>query len=188
MVLGYHLILTGYGFWLPNDPRGSWSDVVRVFELRPFGPARKVHTKQSIAHMSHNRAKRAAAKRALKHPAIRFNGEQARAVARGIGEAVEAHALKIHAGTVIPDHVHLVVARHDRLSIEDIGQRIKASATRRWNAERIGFGRSPWAKGQWAVYLNDESAVRRAIRYVEDNPVRAGLRRQRWNFLTPRSV
>jgi len=28
MVLGTHLILTAYGFWLPNDPRGSWSDFV----------------------------------------------------------------------------------------------------------------------------------------------------------------
>lgn len=188
MVLGYHLILTGYGFWLPNDPRGSWSEVVRVFELRPFGPATKVHTKRSVAHVEHDRAQRAAAKRALKHPPARFTGKQARAVARGIGEAVEAHALKAHAGAVMPDHVHLVVARHDRLSIEDIGQRIKASATRRLNAEGIGFGRSPWAKGQWAVYLNDESAVRRAIRYVEDNPIRAGFKRQRWKFVTPRSV
>ena len=26
MVHGYHVILAAYGFWLPNDPRGSWSD------------------------------------------------------------------------------------------------------------------------------------------------------------------
>ena len=38
-VLAYHLILTAYGFWLPNDPRGSWSDFVRAWELRRFGPA-----------------------------------------------------------------------------------------------------------------------------------------------------
>lgn len=27
-VIAYHLILTTYGFWLPNDPRGSGSDPV----------------------------------------------------------------------------------------------------------------------------------------------------------------
>ena len=32
-VLAYHLILTNYGFWLPNDPRGSWSEFVRAWEL-----------------------------------------------------------------------------------------------------------------------------------------------------------
>lgn len=25
MVIGYHVIFSTYGFWLPNDPRGSWS-------------------------------------------------------------------------------------------------------------------------------------------------------------------
>jgi len=28
MVRGYHVIFGMYGFWLPNDPRGSWSDYV----------------------------------------------------------------------------------------------------------------------------------------------------------------
>ena len=32
MVHGYHLILPMYGFWLPNDPRGSWSEYVRRWE------------------------------------------------------------------------------------------------------------------------------------------------------------
>jgi hypothetical protein len=27
-VLAYHVVLGAYGFWLPNDPRGSWSDFV----------------------------------------------------------------------------------------------------------------------------------------------------------------
>ena len=39
MVLGYHIILSAYGFWLPNDPRGSWSDTIRVYELLRFGSA-----------------------------------------------------------------------------------------------------------------------------------------------------
>ena len=39
MVHGYHVILPMYGFWLPNDPRGSWSDFVRKWELVRFGRA-----------------------------------------------------------------------------------------------------------------------------------------------------
>ena len=30
MVAGYHLIWTVYGYWLPNDPRGSTSTEVRL--------------------------------------------------------------------------------------------------------------------------------------------------------------
>ena len=33
MVRWYHLIISAYGFWLPNDPRGSWSDFVGAWEL-----------------------------------------------------------------------------------------------------------------------------------------------------------
>lgn len=29
MVIAYHLIWTAYGFWLPNDPRGSMSRAIR---------------------------------------------------------------------------------------------------------------------------------------------------------------
>ena len=41
MVHGYHIIMPVYGFWLPNDPRGSWSDTVRKWELTRFGPPTK---------------------------------------------------------------------------------------------------------------------------------------------------
>ena len=30
MVLGYHIVCTAYGFWLPNDPRRSWSATALV--------------------------------------------------------------------------------------------------------------------------------------------------------------
>src|SRR4051812_43899841 len=33
MIVGYHVIFSTYGFWLPNDPRGSWSDFVGSWEL-----------------------------------------------------------------------------------------------------------------------------------------------------------
>ena len=54
-VLAYHLIMTNYGFWLPNEPRGSWSEVVRAFELLAFGPATKINTTRSVAHKPYDR-------------------------------------------------------------------------------------------------------------------------------------
>jgi hypothetical protein len=41
MVLAYHLIFSMYGFWLPNDPRGSWSEFVASWELFRFGGPRQ---------------------------------------------------------------------------------------------------------------------------------------------------
>jgi REP element-mobilizing transposase RayT len=185
VVIAYHLVLTCYGFWLPNDPRGSWSQQVTAFNLRPFGAATKVHAKQSVASRRHDVSARMAAKKALAHAPIRFDGVQARAVMRGMGDVVALHQLVIYAACVMPDHVHLIVGRHDAMSIEAIGRVMKAKATLRLNAEGLGFGRSPWARGQWSVFLRDDADVRRAIAYVDRNPIKAGLKPQRWSFVTP---
>ena len=37
MVAGYHLIWTAYGWWLPNDPRGSSSHEIRVERIADLG-------------------------------------------------------------------------------------------------------------------------------------------------------
>ena len=44
MVAGFHLIWTAYGWWLPNDPRGSSSHEIRVEKIADLGelhPGRK---------------------------------------------------------------------------------------------------------------------------------------------------
>jgi hypothetical protein len=49
-MLAFHGIITAYGFWLPNDPRGSWSTWVGAWELfQAGGPATKVATTRSVA-------------------------------------------------------------------------------------------------------------------------------------------
>jgi hypothetical protein len=50
-----------------------------------------------------------------------------------------------------------------------------------WHAD----GRPVWGAHGWNVRLEDMAAVERAIRYVEENPVKEGKRRQRWSFVTP---
>ncbi len=39
MVAGHHLVWTAYGWWLPNDPRGSMSEEIRVEPIGELGPA-----------------------------------------------------------------------------------------------------------------------------------------------------
>src|ERR1035437_4816444 len=107
-VLGYHLILSAYGFWLPNDPRGSWSDFVRSWELLRFGPATKVATRRSVAHVAHDRKSRLAAKAALQFPTVQFDGRQAVAILNGFAHAVRESQYHILACAILPAHVHMV--------------------------------------------------------------------------------
>lgn len=196
MVLANHLIIAAYGFWLPNDERGSWSDVVGSWELWKFGDATKVNTRTSRARIAHDKARREEARAALKYPPVEFTGIQARAIARGFADYIGRAGLLIWACSILPDHVHMVVAR-SHLKIESIAAQLKGAATRRIITEGIhplAAYRKPqspprrppkmWARGEWKVFLDSIDDVLRAIRYVEENPLKEGKERQRWSFVT----
>lgn len=192
MIVGYHVIFSVYGFWLPNDPRGSWSDFVGSWELFRYGPATKTTERCSLAHRPHDRALRQAAKSALKYPPVQFNGLQARAVARGFAGYVARTGLPVWACAILPDHVHLVVGRPG-MTVERLVIQLKGDATQqleregihplaRWKREGDRVPKC-WVRGQWKVFLDPED-VPRAIQYVEDNPLKEHKRPQRWTFVT----
>jgi REP element-mobilizing transposase RayT len=190
MILGYHFIFSAYGFWLPNDPRGSWSDTIRVYDLLQFGPATKVDTTRSVAHVPHDRALRLKAKEALRYKPVRFTGVQARAIARGFAIAAEEGAYVIHALAILPDHVHAVIAKHHQ-HIDRIAIHMKAKATRQLSSEGLhplvrqpradGTLPSPWARNYWCPFIDSAEYLHQAIRYVENNPMRSGLKAQNWS-------
>jgi REP element-mobilizing transposase RayT len=193
-VLAFHVILSTYGFWLPNDPRGSCSTEVRAPNLRPFGPATTVHTHRSVAGKPHDRAARLAAKRALTYPPVELNGLQARSVALGFGAVAAKSGYRIHACAILPRHAHLVVARH-RYPIEQVVRLLRQAATLRllddglhpFADRRTAEGRLPsvWGQDFWKRFLYRDEEVRDRIAYVEANPLKEGKRRQCWSFVTP---
>src|SRR6476661_1941647 len=148
MILGSHVIFGEYGFWLPNDPRGSWSDFVGSWDLYRYGPATKTSETRSVASRPHDRALRLQAKEALDRPAVRFTGIQARAVARGFARYARNAGLTVWACAILPDHLHLVLRRH-RLSVEQLVIQLKGQATRQLVEEGIHpFGDVPGANGR----------------------------------------
>jgi len=190
MVRWYHLIMTAYGFWLPNDPRGSWSDFVGSWELYKFGPATKTSEKRSLARDAHDVARRLAAKKALKYPPVRFDAVQRRLVADGFARAIAESEYKVHACCVGHDHAHLVMARHSR-TIEQIATHLKSRATMALTREGVhplrSFGNpmpTPWVAGAWSVFVNDPAQLTAAVRYVERHPIKEGLPAQQWGFLS----
>jgi REP element-mobilizing transposase RayT len=185
VILASHIIFSVYGFWLPNDPRGSWSNFVGSWDLLKFGRATKVSTHRSVANVPHDSNARRAAKLELKHPAIRFTGVQALSIARGFAGATRDAKYIIHACCVLPDHVHLVVQDHVR-PIRQIVGHLKAESTRQLRADGHYTipATSPWGKGCWVLYLHSSTDIRRAIRYVENNPLKEGKRKQNWSFVT----
>ena len=189
MILGFHFIFSAYGFWLPNDPRGSWSDTVRSFDLLRYGPATKTKATHSLAHKPHDHQRRFAAKQALRYPPVQFTGEQARAIAHGFAEASIESGYTIHALAVLPDHAHLVM-RYCNRHVDEIASHLKSKATMTLSREGLhpmarfassdGRRASPWARNHWCPFIDSHRQMEAAIEYVENNPAKAGLPRQHW--------
>jgi REP element-mobilizing transposase RayT len=194
MPIAYHAIFGAYGFWLPNDPRGSLSKFVSSRELFRFGKATPVDwVTSSTSRKAHNVELRVKAKEALKYPPVVFNGIQARAVGRGFRVACEKSGYEIWACAILPEHVHVVVRRHAQ-QIERIVGHLKGRATQQLLKEGLHplahCGNAPsepppsvWCEKCWKVALDDDQDVRHAIAYVQRNPVKEGKKAQLWSFV-----
>jgi len=191
VIHAYHVIWGTYGFWLPNDPRGSWSDFVASWELACFGKATKSLDRQQVDPQQWN-AWREGAIKALRVPRVELTGSQAREVGKGFANGCHKSGFTIWACSILPQHVHLVIARH-RFKVEQICNLLKGEATKQLKAasmhpqsrfaKRDGKLPSMWGEQQWKVYLDTDEAVENAIRYVEENPMKEGKSRQNWSFI-----
>lgn len=192
MLLGFHVIFSTYGYWLPNDPRGSWSDWIRNWEMLRYGAATKVDTRESVAGVKHDVALRKRAKEALAYPEVFLTGAQAQAVGIGFRTAVAETDYAILACSIMPQHVHLVIGPHAR-DIDRIVGHLKSRATQQLNLQGIhplagykqsdGTTPSPWCRNCWKVFIFSQRHLRDAIRYVEENPLKEGKPRQHWSFV-----
>jgi REP element-mobilizing transposase RayT len=125
---------------------------------------------------------------------VQFSGLQARGLGRGFDAACRRSGYTIWACAILPEHTHLVVARH-RYPIEQVAILLKGEATRQLMAENLHplaayapAGRRPprmWSEHQWQAFLDSEEAIVNAIRYVEANPEKEGKPPQRWAFVSP---
>ncbi len=180
MIRAYHVIWGVYGFWLPNDPRGSWSDFVASWELSQTGKATK--GKLTDVKRSEWTRWRGQAIAKLRYPAVHLTGIQAHAVGGGIAAAVRKSDFSIWACSILPEHVHLVIARH-RLRVEQVCNLLKGEATKQLKREgrhpmaahaKNGKTPSMWEEGFWKVFLDADHGIRNAIQYVEQNPIKEG--------------
>jgi REP element-mobilizing transposase RayT len=194
-VIGFHVIGCTYGFWLPNDQRGSGSDCVRNPVLRPFGPATKINHRRSVASAPFDPQIRRLAREALDYPVVELDGRQVAAIGRGVTREIEQfRAASVHAFAQLPNHFHFVCGPC-RYDIRRFEGRLKGAATRQLLEEGIhplqtfrdreGRIPSPWSVKPWVVYLFTSEDIVRSIDYVNRNLVRARMKPQQYSFIVP---
>jgi hypothetical protein len=83
----------------------------------------------------------------------------------------------------MPDHVHLVIRKHRDSAEQMIHEFQGTSRLRLAMAGLLGGDHPVWGGPGWKVFLDHPDEVRRAIRYVQDNPPHVGLAPQKWSFV-----
>src|ERR1700722_1856325 len=177
-IIGHHLILTGYGHWLPNDVRGSGSTEVRSEELRDLG---EIHLGRKAVQPPRNELREfhAEAAEKLYHPVLWFDEAKRQAIAEAFAQVIVKQKYTVWACAILRNHAHLCVRRHrdDALTMWTHF----ATASR----PAISENHPVWSARPYKVFMYEPDDVRSRIQYVENNPIKEGLPAQTYPFVTP---
>jgi REP element-mobilizing transposase RayT len=97
----------------------------------------------------------------------------ARAAVEVLHDQAARTDVRVWAFCVMPDHVHLVVSPSERCDIIAFVGRFKSLVLRR--AWSLGVEGTFWQPSFWDHFLRQNESKEHGVRYVLENPVRAGL-------------
>jgi REP element-mobilizing transposase RayT len=184
MIVGYHLIWTAYGWWLPNDPRGSMSQAIASDVLAELGELhygrKRIQPTGWVIRDFYEKAQPL-----LKHELLKFNENNLEIIAESFAETIRKRKYTCYASAIMPDHVHLLIRKHRDRADAMIEAFQEASRMRLIEAGIRSENHPVWGGPGWNVFLDCVEDIERTIRYIEQNPVKIGRPIQRWNFVTP---
>jgi len=183
IVIAHHLIMTAYGWWLPNDPRGGTSNTVANDVIAELGELH--HGRRTIQPPSDAIAEfYLRAKEVLRFPLLEFGRQEVHAIADAFAEGIHRHRYTCYACAVMRDHVHLLIRKH-RHKAEEMIENLQALSRKRVCAAGFRDGGHPmWARSGWKVFLDRPDAIRRTIGYIKANPGKQRHAVQQWPFVT----
>jgi hypothetical protein len=111
IIIAHHLILMGYGHWLPNEIRGSGSDIIRNELLRALG---EIHPgkKRNQSSREELRSFHQQANPLLEHEIVWFDHMLRQIIANAFAVTALQFNYIVVACAILRNHAHLVVLRH----------------------------------------------------------------------------
>jgi REP element-mobilizing transposase RayT len=182
LLIAYHLIWTGYGHWLPNDPRGSGSTIVMKDAIAALG---EIHygRKRVQPDRQEVRSFYQQAQKLLSYTTLKFDQSDIMTVGKAFGEIIRERKYTCYACAIMPDHVHILIRKHRDLGEEMIENLQDRSCDRFCDGGSCNPSHPVWTDGGWKRYLFTPEEVRGVIRYIEGNPLEIGWPLQRWDFV-----
>jgi REP element-mobilizing transposase RayT len=184
MVIAHHLIWTAYGWWLPNDPRGSMSHTIRRDVLHDLGDLHYDRKRvQPAGWVVRGFYERAAV--LLKHELLTIGAVEVQGIAAAMGDVIRRCRYTCYGCAIMADHVHAIIRKHRDLAEDMIAHFQEASAAALRAAGLRPVDHPVWGGPGWKVFLDDPDDVWRTIPYVEQNPAKMGQPVQCWAFVKP---
>jgi REP element-mobilizing transposase RayT len=183
IVIAYHLIWTGYGWWLPNDPRGSNSHCIRCDVLKDLGELH--HKRKRPQPASHDLARiYDSASAVLRFPLLTFATTEVERIAAAFQNVIRDQRYTCYACAIMPDHVHILIRKHKHQA-EEMTQRLqRESHIALREGGMFDWEHPVWGGPGWKIFLDHPADIWRTIHYIEGNPPKIGWARQNWPSVT----
>jgi REP element-mobilizing transposase RayT len=170
--IGYHIVISGFGLWLPGDERGHWSDTWDS-ELGYIEP--------HMLHAGDPIRKRMAEER-QKHPPVRLDGPMQAVVAETIGQCRDKSDWRIAAASIEATHTHLLLTYTER-DIDNTVKWLKDQMTK--SIHRKTHHNGPvWCKGRWRSFIFEPAIWQNTRRYIERHNERRGVGARPYAFIS----
>jgi REP element-mobilizing transposase RayT len=170
--LGYHIVISGYGLWLPGDDRGHWSEAwdeelgyIEPHQLHQGDPVR--------LRMAQERQT---------HPATRLNDAMQNVVASTIETCAEQSDWRIAVASIESTHTHLLLTYTER-DIDIVIKWLKDQTTKAIHCQTSHAG-PVWCKGRWRSFLFELDVWENTQRYIERHNERRGVGARPYEFIT----
>jgi len=169
--LGFHIVKSGYGLWLPGDDRGHWSSNwdAQVGYIEPH----TLHAGDPV--------RRRMAEERMKHPPVRWSSVMIQAIAMAVGQCADQSDWRIVAASIEPTHLHLLMSYHTR----DIGKTCKWLAqcmSKQVHASTDHVG-PVFARAKWCSFVFDQDIWRNTEAYIDRHNHRRGLPEKPYEWL-----
>ncbi len=184
MVIAHHLILTGYGHWLPNDPRGSMSSKVHTPELAELAD---IHFGRKSQQPSRDQLREfyKQARGVLAHDVLWFNNAERQAIGQAIGDVVRRERLTCYACAVLSNHVHLLIRKH-RLKGQDVHRMMRDAGRDKLHALTLAPAEHPvFSADALDVFKSSPGEVHTCVRYINGNFAKHRQTHIRHGFVVP---
>lgn len=169
--IGYHIVVSGYGLWLPGDERGDWSTAWD--EQIGFVEPHALHAGDPVRlRMAQERQT---------HPPVKLNDLMREVFSNVLEKCCAESDWRVAAASIESTHTHLLLTYSER-SIDNTIKWIKDQATKA--IHKATQHRGPvWCKGRWRSFVFDPVAWRTTRQYIERHNQRRGADPRPYPFI-----